>query len=169
MNYLEQFRIAKDDDFRAGNNSPLTPAQQRSFRGLSYYPENPDLKLELYLERSFRSEPVILQTSTGASREYTLAGEVNFDVNGEDATLRVYEDDFGFFIPFVDATAPEETYGGGRYLEPHEVRADILYVDFNLAYNPYCAYNERWSCPLPPAENRLTVRIEAGEKKFPTE
>lgn len=166
MSELERFRAAKDDAFRAGDQTPLTLEQQRSFTGLKYYPDNPSLRLELPLERSARPQQVVLATSTGDERDYLQVGQVRFDVNGQEAVLQVYEDDYGFFLPFSDATAPGETYGAGRYLEPHELRSDVLYVDFNLAYNPYCAYNERWSCPLPPAANRLKVRIEAGEKKF---
>jgi uncharacterized protein (DUF1684 family) len=166
MEELEHFRADKDDFFRTSDQSPLTPEQQRGFTGLSYYPENQSLRLELALERSAKPELVVLATSTGDEREYTQVGQVRFDVAGQEAVLQVYEDDYGFFLPFSDATAPEETYGAGRYLEPHELRAGVLYVDFNLAYNPYCAYNERWSCPLPPIANRLKVRVEAGEKKF---
>jgi uncharacterized protein (DUF1684 family) len=166
MNELERFRAEKDEFFRTGDQSPLTPDQQRSFKGLNYYPENLTLRLELALERIANPEPVILATSTGDEREYTHIGQVRFDVGGQAAVLQVYEDDYGFFLPFSDASADEETYGAGRYLEPHELRADVLSVDFNLAYNPYCAYNERWSCPLPPSANRLKVKIEAGEKKF---
>jgi uncharacterized protein (DUF1684 family) len=122
--------------------------------------------MELKLERKEHPLPVILATSTGEEREYTHVGEIRFNVNGQDAVLQVYEADYGFFLPFSDATAPEETYGAGRYLEPEEGEDGVLNVDFNLAYNPYCAYNEHWSCPLPPSANRLKVRIEAGEKKF---
>jgi uncharacterized protein (DUF1684 family) len=166
MNDLERFRLEKNDFFRSGNQTPLTLEQQRSFSGLNYFPENPALRLELFLERSANPEPMILVTSTGDEREYVHIGQIRFDVSGAEAVLQVYEDDYGYFLPFSDATSPQETYGGGRYLEPHELRSDELYVDFNLAYNPYCAYNERWSCPLPPVENRVNVRIEAGEKNF---
>jgi uncharacterized protein (DUF1684 family) len=166
MNDLEHFRTEKDDLFRTGDQSPLTAEQQHGFNGLNYYPENPALRLELALERSANPEPVILATSTGDEREYTHIGQIRFDVAGQEAVLQIYEDDYGFFLPFSDATSAEETYGAGRYIEPHELRADVLYVDFNLAYNPYCAYNERWSCPLPPSANRLKLKIEAGEKKF---
>ena len=166
MNELEKFRAEKDDFFRTSHQSPLTGEQKREFHGLSYFPENPALRLELALERETASEPVILATSTGDEREYYLAGKIRFPVDGQEAVLQVYEDDYGFFLPFSDATAPEESYGAGRYLEPHEIRHNVLAVDFNLAYNPYCAYNERWSCPLPPSANRLRVKIEAGEKKF---
>ena len=166
MNELERFRKEKDEFFRVGNQSPLTPDQQRAFHGLNYYPENLNLRLELVLDRYAKPDEVVLATSTGDEREYIQVGQVRFDVDGQEAVLQVFEDDYGFFLPFADATAPDETYGAGRYLEPHEIRSNILYVDFNLAYNPYCAYNERWSCPLPPSANRLNVRIEAGEKKF---
>lgn len=158
--------MEKDDSFRIGDQSPLSLEQQRKFTGLNYYTENQALRLELKLERNVHPRKVTLITSTGEDRTYTHIGQVRFEVSGQEAILQVYEDDYGYFIPFIDATAPEETYGSGRYLEPIELRSDILYVDFNLAYNPYCAYNERWSCPLPSAENRLKVRIEAGEKKF---
>ena len=168
MSSLEDFRKEKDDFFRYDHQSPLTGDEKRTFQGLHYYPENPSLRLELPLEKAETSKAVIFQTSTGEVREYLLAGQVRFNVDGQEAVLQVYLDDYGYFLPFVDATAPEETYGAGRYLEPHDLlrQGTYLLVDFNLAYNPYCAYNERWSCPIPPKENRLTVRIEAGEKKF---
>ena len=109
-----------------------------------------------------------MQTSTGDVQEYRQIGQIRFNVGGEEAVLQVYEADMGgyLFMPFVDATAPEETYGAGRYLEPEVTTPNRVRVDFNLAYNPYCAYNENWSCPLPPRENRLKVRIEAGEKNY---
>ena len=80
--------------------------------------------------------------------------------------MTVYRNEYGLFLPFVDALAGHETYGAGRYLEPEEAAGKRVHVDFNLAYNPYCAYNERWSCPITPAENRLKVAIRAGEKIF---
>ncbi len=166
MSELENFRKEKDVFFLTSDQSPLLAEQRRGFGGLRYYPENPSLRLELHLERIEKPAQVTLATSTGDEREYWQVGQIRFAVEGQEATLQVYEDNYGFFLPFTDATAPDETYGAGRYLEPHEIRHNILFVDFNLAYNPYCAYNERWSCPLPPAVNRLQVRIEAGEKKF---
>jgi len=117
-------------------------------------------------------------TSTGSAREYVKYGHFSFEVNDEIATLQVYQDPDGeyFFLPFVDATAPEETYGAGRYLDIEPIGGGEFLIDFNTAYNPYCAYSEpyevnpdavqRWSCPLPPRENHLKVRIEAGEKKY---
>jgi uncharacterized protein (DUF1684 family) len=166
MSELELFRKEKDEFFKTSRQSPLTAEQKSKFGRLNYYPENPSLRLELKLERFAQAEPVILATSTGDEQEYFHMGQIHFDVAGQEALLQIYEADYGFFVPFVDATAPKETYGAGRYLEPHALGGDLLVVDFNLAYNPYCAYNEQWSCPLPPAANRLKVRIEAGEKKF---
>ncbi len=169
MSEVTEFRKAKDEFFRTHASSPLTPGQRQSFKGLSYYDENPALRFELPLERYANPERVTMQTSTGGTQDYHKVGQVRFQVNGQEAALQVYEsvDHPGsFFIPFVDATAPQETYGAGRYLEPAEVHPDELLVDFNLAYSPYCAYNSNWSCPFPPAENRLKVRIEAGEKNL---
>jgi uncharacterized protein (DUF1684 family) len=166
MSTLTEFRQEKDEFFKTSRQSPLTPEQKQAFNGLQYFPENPALRLELALERFPQPTAVVLATSTGDEREYEQVGQIRFRVDEEEAVLQVYEADYGFFLPFADATAPDESYGAGRYLEPEALGGDRLAVDFNLAYNPYCAYNERWSCPLPPAANRLKVRITAGEKKF---
>lgn len=169
MTALEQFRKLKDDFIRKGPGSPLTPEQMKEFTGLKYFAENAALRFELPLERNANPDRVTMQTSTGGFLDYDKVGQVKFRVDLQEAALQVYEaaDHPGsFFVPFVDATAPAETYGAGRYLEPEEIRAGELLVDFNYCYNPYCAYSDRWSCPIPPVENRLKVRIEAGEKKF---
>lgn len=94
-----------------------------------------------------------MATSTGDEQEYFHVGSVRFQVKNEEAVLQVYVTDSGtdYFLPFVDRTAPVETYGAGRYLEPEDLGGGHLQVDFNRAYNLYCAYNDRWSCPLPPA------------------
>ena len=91
---------------------------------------------------------------------------VRFEVEGVEACLTIYANQHGFFLPFVDSPAGQETYPAGRYLEPEVLPGGKDSLDFNLAYNPYCAYNDRWSCPFPPAENRLQVPIRAGEKLF---
>ncbi len=169
MSEIETFRKAKDQFFKTSPQSPLTAEQKKEFSGLHYFPENPSLRFELLLERYAKLDRVTMQTSTGGVQEYFKVGQIRFKVGAQDAALQVYEsvDNPGsYFVPFVDATAPAETYGAGRYLEPEEIHAGELLVDFNFAYNPYCAYNDRWSCPFPPPENRLKVRIEAGEKKF---
>ena len=91
-------------------------------------------------------------------------GTFTFTVDGQEASLTIYEADYGFFLPFVDAGAGTETYPAGRYLEPEYLGDNLFHVDFNHAYNPYCAYSDGWSCPITPAENRLKVSLQAGEK-----
>ena len=168
MNPLDQFRAQKDDFFLHDWQSPLTPDQRQDFAGLKYYTENSALRLTVPIEEFPDKETVTMITSTGSAREYVKFGHFSFEVNGKIATLQVYQDPEGgyFFLPFVDATAPAETYGAGRYLDIEPIESGKFLIDFNYAYNPYCAYNDKWSCPIPPKENRLGVRIEAGEKKF---
>ena len=168
MSALDQFRKQKNEFFRHDAQSPLMPEQRKTFTGLRYYPENPDLRLVVSVEEYDDKQPVTMVTSTGGVQEYLKYGQFSFEVNGEQAMLQVYQDagqDY-FFLPFVDATAPEETYGAGRYLEIESEGQSRFLVDFNMAYNPYCAYNPNWACPIPPKENHLNVRIEAGERKF---
>jgi uncharacterized protein (DUF1684 family) len=167
MSAIERFRQEKDKFFKNDPNSPLTETQKLAFTSLDYYPENPALDLEITIEEQEFPEQISLLTSTGDLRNYIHKGQIRFHVRGVEAVLQIYADGYGeYFLPFGDATSPKETYGAGRYVEPEEVNPGVLHVDFNLAYNPFCAYNERWSCPIPPHENRLKVRIEAGEKKF---
>ena len=166
MGELEHFRRRKDQFFRHDPHSPLTPEQQELFKGLTYYPENPALRFELEIEPFEEQEPVAMQTSTGDVAGYIRWGRIHFEVDGQPAELTVYAatGGGGFFLPFMDATSGDETYSAGRYLEIEPLSDGRFLVDFNMAYNPYCAYNERWSCPIPPEENRLTVPIRAGEK-----
>jgi uncharacterized protein len=161
---IEIFRARKDEFFQKDRQSPLTREQKESFRGLNYFPENPDLRIETRLQELPQQDEIHMQTSTGDEQVYTRAGKIKFQVDGQDAELTVYQDENGYFLPFVDSLAGNETYPAGRYLEPEKLPNGNLLVDFNLAYNPYCAYNERWSCPLTPFENRLKVPIRAGEK-----
>jgi uncharacterized protein len=168
MSELTEFRMEKDAFFRDNHQSPLDPEQRKHFTGLKYFPENPALRFSVALEGLARAERMSMPTSTGETQEYWHVGQIRFVVKGKHAILQVYMpvDGGKFFVPFVDASAPKETYGGGRYLELEDLGDGRLHVDFNFAYNPYCAYNDAWSCPLPPVENRLSVRIEAGEMKF---
>ncbi len=168
MSQLDQFRAQKDDFFLHDWQSPLTPDQRKAFTGLTYFPENSALRLTVPIEEYPDQETVTLITSTGSAREYLKYGRFSFEINGASILLQVYQDVDGgdFFMPFVDATAPEETDGAGRYLDIEPIGGGNFLVDFNYAYNPSCAYNPNWSCPIPPKENRLKVRIEAGEKNF---
>jgi uncharacterized protein (DUF1684 family) len=166
MTELEAFRKGKDDFFAHSPDSPLDRADRYEFKGLKYFPENPGLRLDVQVERSPGEQRVEIPTSTGSVQVYRRFGRFAFDVDGQEARLTLYADENGYFLPFVDSLAGKETYPAGRYLEPEPLGEDRFRVDFNLAYNPYCAYSERWSCPLTPAENRLKVPIRAGEKIF---
>lgn len=167
MSELSEFRYAKDSFFRTGN-SPLTEEQKRAFTGLNYYEERPELAFDLEVEEFEAPETVELQTSTGDNAAFLRWGRVTFPVAGRQASLIVFRDPGtdSYFLPFQDANRGRETYGAGRYLDIEALPGGKLRLDFNYAYNPYCAYNDEWSCPLPPPENRLDVPIEAGEKMF---
>lgn len=166
MTKLQDFRKMKDEFFAHDGQSPLTPGQKKAFRGLSYFPPDPALDLEVEVEEFPDKQHIEMQTTTGDIQEYARYGKFKFNVNGDAAELTIYESEDGFFLPFVDSLASRETYPAGRYLEPEPLGGNRFKVDFNLAYNPYCAYNEYWSCPLTPFENHIRVPIRAGEKLF---
>jgi uncharacterized protein len=163
---LKEFRAEKDEFFAFHPQSPLTQAQKQAFEGLKYFPENPALRQEVTVEVFPTQETVSIQTSGGEPQIYQRYGRFKFEVEGQAAELTVYSSEDGFFLPFADSLAGKETYPAGRYLEVEQLPDGKFLVNFNLAYNPYCAYNEQWSCPLTPAENRLKVAIRAGEKIF---
>ena len=166
MSELTEYRAEKDEFFRRHPQSPMMPEQRSGFIGLQYYPENEALRLEAQVELFKDEQPMQMQTSTGGVQAYVRHGRFKFQVDGQDAELTIYRNEQGYFLPFVDSLAGKETYPAGRYMEPEAVAGNRFFVDFNLAYNPYCAYNEMWSCPITPAENRLKVPIRAGEKLF---
>ena len=166
---IDDFRKQKDEFFAQGHGSPLEHDQQHDFSGLDYFPENPSLRFEVDPERFDNPEEVRMTTSTGDIAEFRRWGQVRFFVDGQMAELALYQDihQGHLFVPFTDATSGTDTYGAGRYLDPVLLEDGRVSVDLNYAYNPYCAYNDHWSCPIPPAENHLAVRIHAGEKNFP--
>lgn len=161
---LLALRRQKDDFFRQHPQSPLTADQQATFSGLRYYDYNPDLDLVVEVERFAEQQTIPMQTNTGSVKYFRRWGQFTFTVEGQEARLTLYEADYGFFLPFVDASAGTETYPSGRYLEPEHLGANRFAIDFNQAYNPYCAYGDGWTCPITPPENRLSVPIRAGEK-----
>jgi uncharacterized protein (DUF1684 family) len=172
MSDLEEFRKAKDEFFRVDPRSPLTPDQRAAFNGLSYYPESTVLRIEGQLDMDVdRDEQIVMQTTTGGTQVYRRAGKVRFQIDGQAAEITLYEsaEQEDLFVPFRDATSGKETYGAGRYLEAERPKEGRVVLDFNDAYNPYCAYNPEWSCPLPPGENWLSVAVRAGEKDFKAE
>lgn len=167
---LAAYRAAKDAYMRDDPHSPLEHEDRHHFQGLSYYPANAALRLVLSLDRDVSPEPVPVDTSTGETQELQRAGKVQFAVEGKAAELTIYRSpDGALFLPLRDATSGSETYGAGRYLEPEMVDEERVVVDFNYLYNPFCAYSDAWTCPLPPRENWLSVPIRAGEKSFKEE
>ena len=166
MSELDAFRAEKDEFFGGHPQSPLTREQRKDFHGLQYFPENDSLRLEVKVDEFENKQKFEMQTSTGDVQVYEKFGKFSFEVDGEQAELTIYRSEHGFFLPFVDILAGKETYPAGRYLDLEPLPGGHFIVDFNIAYNPYCAYNEMWSCPITPAENRLKVAIRAGEKLF---
>ena len=177
MQHIIEHRQEKDRFFKNSPESPLTPAQREHFEALNYYAPNEALVLTLPIEAFSEKMSFKMLTTKGESRFYFRWGTVTFQVEGQETSLTLFRipGELEFFIPFMDSTNGHETYSGGRYLEASPLPNDTIEIDFNDAYNPYCAYNEpeslsgdrpprTWSCPIPPNENRLTVPILAGEK-----
>jgi uncharacterized protein (DUF1684 family) len=167
---IEEYRKRRDEFFKSNENTPLLPEQRERFRGLRYYPVKPEYRFVVELQRDGVSqERVILGTTTGEPKEFIVAGRVTVEIEGKPVTFTVYRE-VGrgrYFLPFRDTTAGSETYSVGRYLDPQETPDGKLVIDFNMAYNPYCAYNDRWTCPIPPRENIVDVPIRAGEMAYP--
>jgi uncharacterized protein (DUF1684 family) len=167
---LTGYRKRRDRFFAEHPHSPLTAEQRSRFHGLAYFPERVDLAFNLPLDSSDADvgELLDLPTTDGLTKPFLREGRIRFAVDGQDVTLTVLRDaaQHGLFIPFRDASAGGETYDVGRYLEPQAQPDGTLDVDFNYAYNPYCAYGEGWSCPLPPDENILSLTVPAGERAF---
>lgn len=171
---LVKSRKERDLAFQSDQDSPIPEANRSRFAGLDYYPPNPDLRFRVKLHRYPRPEPIRMTTNKGDVRSGLRYGFFAISIRGVSVNLRVYrlDDDAtngnaSLFVPFLDATAGKETYSGGRYLDFAENTSGMYDLDFNLAYNPYCAYGGDFSCPVPPEENRMPVAIHAGEKIYP--
>lgn len=141
------------------------------FDSLSFFPINSDYRVRATIERIKGGSSLEISNSDGTTSRYQRYAYANFKLNGADQRLLILKPaGFGsmntYFTGFADNTSGLSTYGGGRYLDLEIGKADWLEIDFNLAYNPYCAYVSGFSCPLPPAENILSVAIEAGEKDY---
>jgi len=164
---LGRQRQAKDAHLRS-SSGPLTPEQRAHFAGLGYFAADLDLVFEAWLQPAATPDTTTFVTSTGTRERYLRLGVLRFSHHGRACTLTMFQSLEGgwLFLPFADATSGRETYGAGRYVDPEPLDGDRYRIDFNRAYNPYCAYNSNWVCPMPPVENRLPLRILAGEKSF---
>jgi hypothetical protein len=171
----EVFRTARDALFRSHAQTPLAPEQHARFAGLAYYPYDPAWRLIGAVERAVERASFELDLPGDGLVRYTRVARIRFALRGQPAELSAFWIEGyggGLFVPFRDTTSGQATYGGGRYLYDTIKGADLgagdeqIVLDFNYAYNPSCAYNDAWVCPLSPAENRLPFAVEAGEKGF---
>ena len=169
---LEQNRSEREQYLKTSSESPFRSNPER-FHPLSWYKPDPTFRFQADLEPVKKREPVILSTSDGSTRTYLTYAWAAFDYGNLRHRLLIMEVlDSGpqrgtLFLAFTDETSGSETYGAGRYLDLRKVPgATTILLDFNRAYNPYCAYNDTFSCPLPPTENNLKSAIKAGEKDF---
>lgn len=168
-------RKKKDIEFANTEDSPLDPKYKPNFNGLEYFNALPSWKITARIERFNNPDTIKMKTTTERLPLYLVYGKAYFSINGKDLTLTIFRnvglmskpgyEDY-LFVPFTDETSGQESYGGGRYIDARVVEGDILLIDFNKAYNPYCVYSKKYSCPVPPAENFLPVKITAGEKDF---
>jgi uncharacterized protein (DUF1684 family) len=171
----DSIRKSNDEKFRNPETSPLPPEEITRFAGLEYFPFDTNFIVRAEFVRTPWEKPFKMTTTTSRRPEYVKYGEARFCINGDSLRLSIYRNlelakkplykDY-FFLPFTDSTSGFDTYGGGRYLDlniPEDTHEEII-LDFNQSYHPYCAYNDRYSCPVPPPENFLNIRISAGIK-----
>ncbi|HKV84349.1 MAG TPA: DUF1684 domain-containing protein [Ktedonobacterales bacterium] len=182
---LARFRAGKDDLFARHPQTPFGPEELAMFGGLRYFPYDAALCVEATLTPLADAEMDDLPASGAHAMRFRRAARLEFALDGAPSSLLVYWIDVyggGLFLPFRDATSGQETYGGGRYLFDTVKGSDFLrrdgheqtmgyaggrvLLDFNYAYNPSCAYDARWVCPLAPNDNRLPLPIRAGERNY---
>ena len=167
------WRALKDAEFRnpQSDESPIPQADRAAFPGLIYFPVDSAYRVPAHVSEDRTGPPVVitLQTSTSAPRRMRRVGPLGFTITGTAYTLTAFADVEAttldrLFVPFGDLTNGEETYKAGRYLDLDRTPTGLYDLDFNRAYHPYCVYNTKYECPIPPKENRLQVAIRAGER-----
>ncbi|RKZ07687.1 hypothetical protein DRQ05_02735 [bacterium] len=170
---IEFDRMQKDRFFATHWQSPIPEKDRPKFKKLSYYPSDPAYRFELELHEHEEKKGLKIEDTAGNVRDFLRWGEFRFEIDGKPCTLQAYKDDPNeerLFIPFKDLTNGKETYGAGRYIDleyMHDQTSDGKWIlDFNRAYNPWCAYSPYFACPFVPPENWLQVEIKAGEKDY---
>lgn len=174
QNIIEEnkaWRATQNLEFADSVTSPLTAEDRALFDSLPFFPIAEKFAVKTYLELTPDSKPFKMRTSTDRVADYRQYAIARFNIDDNTFELPVYQNlrlaqmpqyKNALFVPFTDLTNDIETYPGGRYLDVQKPEGDSLIIDFNKAYNPYCAYNDRYSCPIPPTDNHLEIRIEAG-------
>lgn len=170
-----QFQKKLNEEFKDPKTSPLPDRFRKDFTTLDFYEPDTTYRIIAKFTRTPEALPFMMPTTTERQTEEVIFGIITFNLKGRIHKLEVYQNqelmqqekyrDY-LFLPFADLTNGEETYGGGRYLDLTIPSGDTILLDFNKAYNPYCAYNPKYSCPLVPRQNRLDVEIAAGVKAF---
>lgn len=163
-----QQRDQKNLQFKNDPQSPIKREDKARFEELKYFPPKDEYRVEASFVPETSPDTLKLMTTTGEDRLMVRAGKLEFGLQGQNHSLLAYRyldpSQTDFFVPFKDLTSGVSTYGGGRYLDVPSNNPIVL--DFNLAYNPYCVYNESFSCPLPPRENYLPLEVRSGEMIF---
>lgn len=164
-----EFQTSLNALFKDASRSPLKPEDIKTFKGLSFFPVDSSFVVVSKLKRTNTSDFFEMKTSTTRLSKERVFGILSFTIKGLNYSLKVYQSESSvlessdyLFLPYLDATNGITTYGGGRYLDLKIPEGDSIWLDFNKSYNPYCVYNERYSCPIVPRENLLPIKVEAG-------
>ncbi len=171
----QEFQDQLNRDYADKANSPLTDGDFKTFKSLDFFPINEKFIVEAQFIRTKREKVFEMKTSTARLPQYKKYSELHFKIDGVNYKLNVYQSmdlikmakyKNHLFLPFSDTTCGKESYIGGRYIDMEIQKGKTWIIDFNKAYNPYCAYNYKYSCPIVPLENDLELAILAGVKKF---
>lgn len=173
---IKAYQASENSTFFDPEKTILDKDTFRNFVGLEFYPIDLKYRVESKFIRTPNEKPFLMRTTTQRLPEYIKYGEAHFDIDGKDLQLTLYKstDSWGnpekygnqLFLPFTDLTSGDGSYGGGRFINITIPEGNTIIIDFNKSYNPYCAYNSKYSCPIPPKENDLLVHIKAGVKDF---
>lgn len=168
---IEQFQEQLNEEYKDPEESPLEKKMRRQFKGHDFYPIDSTYRVTAHYIKIENGEDFAMQTSTQTPRAYQKYAMAIFTLHGVQDTLYLYQSHRlrekaaykkYLFLPFTDLTNGSETYGGGRYIDLQIPDANVIIIDFNKAYNPYCAYSHSYSCPIPPTENFINHKITAG-------
>ncbi len=172
---IKKYQASENKEFSNEETTILETKDFKTFSGLEFYPIDLKYRVVAKFIRTPDEKPFLMTTTTERLPEYVKYGEAHFTLDGKNLKLELYQSttpskdpeyiDY-LFLPITDLTSGDGSYGGGRFLDARIPDGDTILLDFNKLYNPYCAYNKRYSCPIPPKENDLLVRIEAGVKDF---